>query len=252
MATVAELTEPYGSFLIHPLKAGTGVCAVCRTAVSGTYPRCYPCNEAAKTAGAQLADVVVPISIAVKGEQLATELWRYKNQADQQARAVLQLRLAAVLWRFLDGHEACVADSAGVPQFDYVTVVPSTSGRDDHPLREIVGKIVGPTRDRYADLLISNPELPPDRGVHPDRFLPNEDEDVTDAAVLLIDDTWTQGGHAQSAAWTLKQAGATCVAVVVIGRHFVPSFGDNAKYLKAARSASFSWDHCCVHTAGPW
>ena len=37
--------------------------------------------------------------------------------------------------------------------------------------------------------------------------------------VLLLDDTWTAGGHAQSAAHTLLAAGASKVALVVIGRH---------------------------------
>ena len=42
---------------------------------------------------------------------------------------------------------------------------------------------------------------------------------VTGQAVLLLDDTWTSGGTAQSAAVALKRAGARSVAVVVAGRH---------------------------------
>jgi len=42
------------------------------------------------------------------------------------------------------------------------------------------------------------------------------------ADVLLLDDTWASGASAQSAAVTLKQAGAAAVAVVVIGRHVCP------------------------------
>lgn len=246
MATVGELTEPYGSFLVHPLRPAPGVCAVCRTAVKGTYPRCYPCNEALTSGGALLADVVVPISIAVKGEQLAAELWRYKNQSDPKARQVLKLRLAAVLWRFLDGHEACVADAIGVRKFDLAATVPSTSGRGDHPLRQIVETIIEPTRDRYEDLLIPNPSVPSNRDVRMDRFVVPDGADLAGKSVLLIDDTWTTGGHAQSAAVALKQARAARVGVIVIGRHFDPSFGDNLRYLRAARKARFSWDECCV------
>jgi adenine/guanine phosphoribosyltransferase-like PRPP-binding protein len=40
---------------------------------------------------------------------------------------------------------------------------------------------------------------------------------------LLLDDTWTSGGTAQSAAVALKQAGARSVAVVVLGRHLPPA-----------------------------
>jgi hypothetical protein len=45
---------------------------------------------------------------------------------------------------------------------------------------------------------------------------------LTGAAVLLLDDTWTSGGTAQSAAVALKRAGARSVAVVVLGRHLPP------------------------------
>jgi orotate phosphoribosyltransferase len=42
---------------------------------------------------------------------------------------------------------------------------------------------------------------------------------LTGASILLLDDTWTSGGTAQSAAVALKRAGARSVAVVVLGRH---------------------------------
>jgi orotate phosphoribosyltransferase len=44
---------------------------------------------------------------------------------------------------------------------------------------------------------------------------------LTGAVILLLDDTWTSGGTAQSAAVTLKRAGARSVAVVVLGRHLL-------------------------------
>jgi hypothetical protein len=45
--------------------------------------------------------------------------------------------------------------------------------------------------------------------------------------VLLLDDTWTSGGTAQSAAVALKRAGARSVAVVVAGRH-LPAITDSS------------------------
>lgn len=42
---------------------------------------------------------------------------------------------------------------------------------------------------------------------------------VPDAShVLLIDDTWTSGGHALSAALSLKKAGAKHVSILVLAR----------------------------------
>jgi hypothetical protein len=43
--------------------------------------------------------------------------------------------------------------------------------------------------------------------------------------VLLLDDTWTSGGTAQSAAVALNRAGARSVAVVVAGRHLPANTG---------------------------
>jgi hypothetical protein len=65
--------------------------------------------------------------------------------------------LAAVLWRFLAGHESCVANHCAVPGFDIVTTVPSTSGWDTHPVRTMTAEMVGATRDRYRGPLTPEP-----------------------------------------------------------------------------------------------
>ena len=46
-------------------------------------------------------------------------------------------------------------------------------------------------------------------------------------AVLLIDDMWTTGANAQSAAAALKHAGSGPVAAIVIGRHLNREWGQN-------------------------
>lgn len=96
MPSVFELSEPYLNHLVSVLPCGPGVCAVCWTAVEPTYDLCYPCFTAR---GAfqrrRLADVVVPIALAVKGQQLAHELWHYKYDTDATVRARLEIRLGA-------------------------------------------------------------------------------------------------------------------------------------------------------------
>ncbi len=62
------------------------------------------------------------------------------------------------------------------------------------------------------------------------------------ADVLLVDDTWTRGANAQSAAFALKAAGAGKIGVVLIGRHIREDYEDNAKRLKAL--PRFSWEWC--------
>ncbi|MFI7298128.1 hypothetical protein [Streptomyces sp. NPDC050121] len=246
MATVGELSDRYANFLVHPLLPGTGVCKVCRGTANAGYPTCRQCQQAGAILGAGLADAVVPVSLALKGEQYANELWRYKNATGPQ-RQYFRMGLAAVLWRFLAAHESCIANHCAVPGFGIVTTVPSTSGRDAHPLRTMTAETVGATRDRYRDLLTPEPNAAalgrtPSRARYRSTALWGED-------VLLIDDTWASGNHAQSASAALKAAGAGSVAIVVLGRHLNISFGDTATLVEQARLRKFSWETCALR---PW
>jgi predicted amidophosphoribosyltransferase len=246
--SVFELSEPYRNHLISVLPRGPGVCAVCWTAIEPAYDVCFPCYTARRAFRAQdLADVVVPIALAVKREQLAHELWHYKYDTDATARARLEVQLAAVLWRFLGLHEAHVAQVVGVSQFDIVTTVPGTKERDDeHPLARLVGRVIGQTRARYEQLLELGPSgTSESRAVLADRYRPTRTLTGRPSA-LLIDDTWTTGGRVQSAVLALRDAGVASVGVVVIGRHFDRTFGSCEIYYQRARRLTFTWERCCL------
>ncbi len=49
--------------------------------------------------------------------------------------------------------------------------------------------------------------------------------------ILVLDDTWTTGSRAQSAALRLHEAGANYVSVMVMGRWVSPDFGNNATFI---------------------
>ncbi|GAA0927849.1 hypothetical protein [Streptomyces thermoalcalitolerans] len=246
MATVVGLSARYANFLVHPLLPGPGVCQVCRGPAKAGYPTCWPCHEAGRLLGKGVADAVIPVSLALKGEQYANELWRYKNAAGPQQQ-YFRMGLAAVLWRFLAQHEDCITDHCAVAGFDVVTTVPSTSGRVDHPLRTMVAETVGVTRDRHRDLLVPTSEAAGlGRTVSSARYASAA---LWGENVLLIDDTWTTGSHAQSAAAALKAAGAGSVAVVVLGRHLNTGYGNTAIHVEQARLRRYSWDVCPLR---PW
>jgi hypothetical protein len=247
VATVFELSEPYRNHLIPVLPPGRAVCAVCWTAVPPDFRLCFQCNAARSEFGRGLANVVVPIALAVKREQLAHELWHYKYDVDPSVRSRLTTRLGAVLWRFLGQHEKHIAEAVGVPEFGIVTTVPGTSQREgNHPLEYIVGTLVGQTKDRYEPLLaLRQGGAAPLHSFAADRYLAMRALQG-EPAVLLIDDTWTTGGNAQSAALALRAAGAAKVAIVVIGRHFDRSFRDCEAYYQQAKSIRFTWDSCCL------
>ena len=63
--------------------------------------------------------------------------------------------------------------------------------------------------------------------------------------MLLIDDTWTTGASAQSAAAALKDAGAGRVAAVVIGRHLNREWHENDRRLRGIERP-FDWSKCAL------
>ncbi len=243
MPTVGELTEPYANFMLSP-RAGAEVCATCFNFTNG-YERCYACAH-----GEAWLDVVVPISYSVAHEQLHHALAGYKRLSGDVARR-LRADLAAVLWRFLAEHETCVAKAAkvGGGAFDLVTTVPSglREREQGHPLRSIVSELVGPTRDRHERLLRRSEIEVGARSFHAAKY--EALRELEREPVLLIDDTWTTGTNAQSAAAALRSAGAGPVAVVVIGRHLNREWHDNDRRLREI-AGGFEWRRCAL-CAGP-
>lgn len=241
MPTVAELSGAYENFLLNP-RPGTGICRRCFTFVDSGYATCYPCRQMTP-----MLEAYVPVSYSIAHGQLHRALAGYKRAGGRTARH-LQLGLAAVLWRFLADHEACLAGAAGAPAFDLVTTVPSGDRQRDlvHPLPEIVGELVAPTRDRYERVLARSAKSIAERAF--DREKCTVSRRLDDACVLLVDDTWTTGASAQSAAAALLDAGAAVVAAVTIGRHVNPEWGDTEERLREL-STSFDWNTCGTHAA---
>ncbi len=241
MPTVAELTDVYTNLLLNP-RPGPGVCETCFTFTDG-YTRCYVCQHAERT-----LDIVAPISYSVADGQLHHVLAGYKRLGGDVARR-MQIQLAAVLWRYLADHEPCIAAATGVHSFPIVTTVASSSRERDerHPLRHIVGETAAPTRDRYEHLLTRTAAPVEERTISTDKYV--AERQLSDEPVLLIDDTWTTGANAQSAAAALRNAGAGPIALVVIGRHIRRDWHDNDQRLRQL-PRPFLWDECSVHRRG--
>jgi predicted amidophosphoribosyltransferase len=240
MPTVAELSAPYANFMLGP-RRGPDVCAQCLNLTDG-YSRCYACAH-----GGRFLDAMVPISYSVAGEQLHHALASYKRLQGVIARRFM-LGLAAVLWRHLASHERCLARASAVEGFTLVATVPSSSRKHDvaHPLNELVS-MVGVVRGRQERVLRRS-EAP--AAAH--EFSPRKYEslgDVSGQAVLLIDDTWTKGANAQSAAAALKAAGAETVAAVVIGRYVNRGWRQNDRRLRGL-PRPFDWRSCALCAPG--
>jgi predicted amidophosphoribosyltransferase len=237
MPSVSHLTHELEQFMLAP-RRGPGVCRRCFNLTEG-YDWCWPCLH-----GGHCLDAVVPISYSVSGEPLHAVLAGYKRTGGPQARA-FEIRLAAVLWRYLELHERCIARAASVERFDLVTTVPSSDRERDarHPLRRVVGQLTEPVRDRYQRLLRRSAAASQPRRFDVGRF--EICRELDGDSVLLIDDTWTTGANAQSAAAALKAAGAPAVAAVVIGRYLNEDWQDNRTRLRAL-PRPFRWESCAL------
>jgi hypothetical protein len=191
-----------------------------------------------------LADVVVPVAYAIKGDPHASRLWQYKSAGLAPGIAeVAAVLLRAQLLVFLRDHRACVCRAARMASLTHVAVVPTARHRPGpHPLRALIAPYL---RCPWAELTAS-PWQEPTRELDPDRFAAAA---IPGARVLLIDDTWTTGASAQSAAMALRRAGAQSVATIVLGRHIGPAEAQAA----ALSEMPFLPGSCAVHEwANEW
>ena len=208
-------------------------CRTCRGPVQVGFARCYQCDLASSQAGGLLADAVAPIGYAVKGGQLAADLWQYKSGRDSAAGA--RQRLREMLSAFLRDHAGGLWQAAGMADGPAVAaVVPSGQGRPGaHPLLGIVQSCVDLPMVR---LVVDPRRAARGRGVSLGWLRVHGP--VIGADLLLVDDTWVSGGSAQSAAAALKLAGARRVALVVLGRQVDPADPRSAGLLRALRLRS--------------
>jgi hypothetical protein len=218
-------------------------CVVCRGPARADFARCYQCGRHQLLGHGLLADAVVPISYAVKGTAFADDLWRYKSWLAPSATA--RTSMLALLLAFLTDHAACVWRHAAMPPPARLAVVPTGCGRPGpHPLLQLASPYL---RLPLCPLAIRPGSQGRDLNVH--RF--QAGQAAAGASVLLVDDSWVSGGTAQSAAAALKLAGASHVAIVVLGRHLNPADPCSRRLTAELDPGPYDPRICAVHRAGP-
>lgn len=205
-------------------------CPVCHGIPGEGYVYCYQCSQYPMKDGT--ADLLGFIAYAINGEQSGQMMRAYKNTGQTTTEQVGSLLAYGVVvhWR-------CIQRILGVTP-DSWAVVPSLSGRQGpHPLTALASRVM--RNIPQVDLRASNSARSP-RNFRPENFT------VQGAAgnhVLLLDDTWTTGGHLQSSSAALKHAGAETVTGLVMARWLNPDWA-NTKHIIASRPATFDPDLC--------
>ncbi len=215
---------------------GSGVCQICFNLIGSECTYCRACRG-----GENHLDALAPISYSVSGSGLHRKIEAYKRHAEPFVWDAVR-DLTTILERFLSAHELCVGSGE---RFDLVTTVPSSDPRRDehHQLRRIVAELVPAVSARHRRVLVPSGVPVKARSFNRARY--QAVEPLSGQRVLLIDDMWTTGASAQSAAAVLRDAGAFYVAAVVVGRHLNRGYADNQARL-AHLEGGFSWARCVL------
>jgi len=100
----------------------------------------------------------------------------------------------------------------------------------------------GLLRNMPEAVLTKSDDVRDPRSYRPENFTVRTD--VRNWHVLLIDDTWTTGSHAESAAAALKRAGAAAVTLLVLARWLDPGRGNTGAFMREELTEDFDPDRC--------
>jgi phosphoribosylpyrophosphate synthetase len=241
-----RLHREVGGFFTNTSR-GPGTCAVCRGPAEANL--CGQCAEQRAAYGDQLADQVVILAYA-KGRmttlhQSAHHMLRYKHRINPSEECQRDLKLMVLSATSLHGE--CMARAHG--WWHTITFVSSaTRPGTDHPVVLLAQQVV-PFEDRARILLDHGPSIDASgRFPLPDRFIISENykPDVAGHHVLVVDDTWVSGDKAQSAALTLKAAGAATVTILCVARWLDWTYNDAHQQLIKASTAPYDALICPV------
>lgn len=238
---------PLRAIYRNPPRDGGDICPTCTVPKDPMYPLCRPC-ENHRYAGFPLADFVAPLSWAPMHTQPYEDLYSYKAEPRSEAADVASERLRLMFRLAFTKHAKCL-----IPGWEESTVavthVPSTGGRrGTHPMEVILsmfGDNIPKLQPKYVgDLTRARDDR---RALSPDDWELDLSKVGVLSRVLVIDDSWVTGGHAQSVASALKQAGVPTVGIVPFGRVMRMDWAPNAQYVRDHPAPAFNSQICPVH-----
>ncbi len=174
------------------------------------------------------------------------DLRQYKTP---QAVPAQWRRLSSLFLLAFSKHGDCLVPDMATRPFA-LAFVPSTSGLRPgrHPLETMLSPYFKTERPRVQAQYRGDSSLT--RGqrrlLNPDIWSLDTDHLGNIDRVLIFDDTWVTGGHAQSLAAAFERIGLTS-RIIVLGRAIDPRRKDHGTFLQTHRPGVFDADVCPVH-----
>ncbi len=207
-------------------------CKVCHGPLfNPDYSSCYLCEHHSSYLAGHCLDLLTTVSICFDDEQFYQDLMNYKSTllTNEQLQE-LRFNLSIVLHRFLAENPSLYQQMAP----DLICWIPST--RREYDPMETIAKSIFPN---HATQLLASTGLIANRR-NPDLTRFSVSQDVNGKSVLILDDLMTSGSHLFSAAGVLKQAGASRVSAVTLGRFVRAS--DHPGYKRVVQTTSYRWN----------
>lgn len=213
-----QVREQVGA-IFGNIRRGQGICEVC--AGPATTALCGTCEWHRRNYGSRLADFVLPLAYAVKGQQSGHHMYGYKGTLSTSADTRRDVKF--VMWGGAYLHRGCIAAKVGQPWSAVTFVCSQCRPGTEHPAVELAQQAAAYDDESVLRFVL---ELGPSiaversRGPLPDRYTIPERlrSKVQGRHVLVVDDTWVSGRNAQSVAIACKDAGASAVTILCVAR----------------------------------
>lgn len=223
-----------------------GVCRFCRGPTQPGYGRCFCCATVAAHLGMPLVPVVSMTTYQL-GDEMHRTLRSYKDAPSAPTRRRAVDRCATLLAAFVDGHRRAIEARAGGP-WDTVVTVPSSTTPGRWPVDAVVSA-VGSLAVANRRLLVKGPGRLDHLHSSRSGFVVDPRVDratLSRHRVLVVDDSYTTGARAQSAATALRLVGMRVGAILALGRVVAP----HSCPWHAAFWAAYAGDAASGHRVG--
>lgn len=228
------IRDRLGAIMLNPVRKPHVTCETCCTPLpKSTFRTCWECSQQHRS-GLPLADRVVALTYSIDGQQSNIDMHRYKDPMSDERRFASDAwqRLSLLVVGFGLWHSGCLESVARHP-VSRLTTVPSLRGRPGpHPLTGLTDYL--PSSWEELELKAAKrSEIASDRrSLQPAHFSVPDAASVKDRHIVVFEDTWVRGGHAQSASAALRAAGAAEVTVLSISRRLSPAFAPSRQFIE--------------------